>query len=223
MYFERSILSLVLDNLGPFPALKIAAKRMFKIDYYYFLKINLSRIVSLKRIRSDVFIEKASQEDWEKILSKLKKYSKTERKEILSRLLFYKKGFNGCYFAKDKFSDIISMQWLITSEDNELISSEMYSVWASLKPHECMVENLYIFPEYRKTGVFSSVNYLLLEKAMDSGISVCKTFIRNENVPALNGFLSLGFKIEELYLGTNFLGHSKRRVRKGSLEGYRAG
>jgi hypothetical protein len=60
---------------------------MFKIDYYYFLKINLSRIVSLKRIRSDVFIEKASQEDWEKILSRLKKYSKTERKEILSRLL----------------------------------------------------------------------------------------------------------------------------------------
>lgn len=210
MYCKPGTLSLIVRHLGPVLSLKVFLGKIIKFDYYYYLNINLKKVNPSIRVRNDLELVRASEKDLQIILDQSHGYSRMERKAILSRLLFFKKGFSNCYLCCDKKGNIVSMQWLIVPMRNSLIYDKMKGVWPVLKEHECMVENLYILPEYRKIGVFSTVNILLLKKALDDGFSVCNTFIRKDNIEALNGFIKIGFSLKRLFFAINFLGKAWR-------------
>lgn len=211
MHCKNSRLRLFIKNLGIPLISKVILNRIFYYNHYYYMSLYIPRLNNKTRIRRDIVLGRSKPQDWDILLQRLPHYSKNERKEILARYNFLQKGFfDSCFLGKNSNDEIVSMQCLIEPKHNEIINQRFSNVWPQLKNNEFMLEKLYIFPEFRKAGTFTTVNHLLLQIAGDKGYSVCRSFIRKDNIEALNGFLRLGFKIENLYTEINLLGRSWR-------------
>lgn len=208
---KRSTLCLAIENLGIPLTLKSALNKIFYYNHYYYMSLYIRRFNKKIRIRDDIELARPKQQDWEIIFQNLYSYSKDERREIIRIYNFLKNGFfDTCFFVKNRNNEVVALQCLIEPSHNEIIKKQMANVWPKLKNNEVMLEELYIFPRFRSFGIFPTVNHLMLKVAEKKGYSVCRSFIRKDNVLSLNGFLSIGFKIEKLYTQINLLGMSWR-------------
>jgi hypothetical protein len=211
MDFKRNTLRLAIKNLGVPLTLKSALNKIIYYNHYYFMSLYIRRSNKSLRIREDIELSKPKQKDLDRIIQNLSSYSKNERKEIIRIYNFLKNGFfDTCFFVKNRNDEVVAIQCLIEPIHNEIINKKMANIWPILKKEEVMLEELYIFPGFRSLGIFPTVNHLMLKVAEKKGYSVCRSFIRKDNVLSLNGFLNLGFKIEKLYTQINLLGMSWR-------------
>jgi GNAT superfamily N-acetyltransferase len=202
----------IISNLGVWVPAKFFLKRFLYLDYFYFLTVPLKKVGAGIRIGPDIQIAEARNEDWMMIVDGLKQLDDNERREIVVRLLFYLKGFHGCYIGRNESGDIVSLQWLIRPRDNPLIEKHFNDFFYPLNEKQVMVENIFVYPEYRGLGVFTTVNHLLLEKAREEGFVHCLAYIHKGNITSLNGFMKLGFQVKKLLRSYNLCGFSWRNL-----------
>jgi len=202
----------IISNLGIWLPAKFFLKRILYLDYFYFLTAPLKKVEPGIRILSDIRIAEARNEDWTTIVDGLKQLDDNERREIIVRLLFYLKGFYSCYIGRNGNGDIVSLQWLIRPEDNQLIEKHFNDFFYPLNKKQVMVENVFVYPKYRGFGVFTTVNHLLLEKAREEGFLFCLAYIHKGNITSLNEFMKLGFQIKKLLRTYALCGFSWRNL-----------
>jgi L-amino acid N-acyltransferase YncA len=202
----------ILSNLGIWVPAKFFLKRVLYLDHFYFLTAPLKKVETGLRILSDIQIAEARNEDWTMIVDGLKQLDGNERREIIVRLLFYLKGFYGCYIGRNESGDIVSLQWLIRPEDNHLIQKYSNDLFYPLNKKQVMVENIFVYPKYRSLGVFTTVNHRLLEKAREEGFLHCHAYIQTGNIASLNEFMKLGFHVKKLLRSYNLCGFSWRNL-----------
>ena len=204
-------LKFLVTHLGLRGTTKILLRRLFSVDHFYFLTVPLRRVHNC-RTRSDITLSRATEEDWEQILSGLGDLDADTRTNLLSRHAFYREGFRHCYIGRTRTGTIVSVQWLIRPDENDVIRSKFRRMFYPLKSEQVLIENIFIFPESRGYGIFTTVNCLLLNLAREEGFQACTAFIRKDNLPSLNEFMKIGFQMQKLITAYNFCGFSWRQL-----------
>jgi hypothetical protein len=202
--FVTSILGLRI------PAL-YALKRLAWIDHFFHLTASLARL-RYPRLRTDLQIAPATADDFAEIERGIPGLDAESRREVVTRVLFFRRGFSGCHLARDGRGDLVAMQWLIRPEENALLQSSFPRLYYPLRDREVMTENVFIYPRFRGLGSFATLKHHVLSTAQDEGFLTCHTYVRKDNLVSLNGLLALGFRVERVLTSYNLAGLSWRSL-----------
>ena len=133
----------ILSNLAYKNILKLAMNNLCSINHYYVLNRNLTSLNIEKKIRSNIVVKKVDSDDLNHIIKTLKLLKPNDRKEVVSRLLFYKAGFENCYVAKTKKDEVAYIQWLIYPSENLIIKEHFRRKFYPLRENQVMIENAF--------------------------------------------------------------------------------
>ena len=202
----------ILRNLGFINLIKLVSENLFCVKHYYVLKINLRKLnpypVERKPRGTLALIQ---PEDFEKIRTQLKCLTRYSRREMLSRINFYNKGFHNCYVMKTD-DDIACLQWLIEPKENSIIRQYFKRMFYPLHETQVMVDNVFTFAQYQGRGYQSLISRNLLKLSMDRGYTTAITYIQYDRISNLNEFFDMGFKITRLLCQIRIFGVTFRNL-----------
>jgi hypothetical protein len=202
----------VLRSLGPLAFGRLLGSMLFSFNHYYILGKNLLAPLNhplagnLKKSLSLI-----TEEDIVYIRSNLASFEPEDRRELLSRLIFYERGFTNCYVMRHG-DDIAYIQWIIFPTENHLITRSYSGRYYPLTERQVMIENAFTFPRYRGRGYFLSGTMLLLEMAKNYGYRSALCYIRKDRINPLNEFTQIGFKIIKMVREYKLLGKVWRTI-----------
>lgn len=201
---------IVTSNLGfRVPAL-FALKRVAYLDHFYHLTAPLSRL-RFPRLRSDIAFSEATDADFAEIARGIGALdAPAARRDVVTRVLFYRRGFRGSYVGRNGEGELVSLIWLLRPRDTPLIRAHYPRVYYPLREGEVLLENLFIYPRFRGIGALPTVIHHVVSVAQREGFRACSTYIRKDNLASLNGFLTIGFQLQRLLTGYNLMGAAWR-------------
>lgn len=200
----------VLKYLSFEEILKLIFMHTLSINHFYILYANLKSVMFIKNSRVSYCLRKIGEKEIDEVIGQIKTYSAKDRKEIMTRFLFYLSGFRNCYVARHKNGEIMFMQWIIYPEENHIIAKLYANRFKLLKDNQVLIENAFTFPKYRGLGLFAAVTSDLLKKAKEEGYKGAVTYIRKDALDSLNEFIKQGFKLHEIIKEYKILGMTKR-------------
>lgn len=188
----------LLRSLGPLAFARLLRSMMFSCNHYYFLGRNLLPPLNISPGSStNGAVSPISAEDIDDIRGQLDSFEPQDRREIMSRLIFYGRGFRNCYVMRHG-DDLAYIQWIIFPSENDLITRWYSRRYYTLATRQVMIENAFTFPRYRGRGYLQSGTLQLLELARNSGYGSAVCYIRKDRITPLNEFTRMGFKIIKL-------------------------
>jgi hypothetical protein len=202
---------LVASSLGLRTPALFVLKRVAWVDHFYHLTAPLSRL-RFPRLRLDLSFAPATEDDFDEMAQGLGALDPAARKDVVTRLLFRRRGFSGCYVGRSAEGDLVSVQWLVRPRENPLLQVQFPRLYYPLRDGEVMLENVFVYPRFRGIGVFPTVNHHVVSVARSEGFRGCHAYIRKDNLVSLNGFLSMGFQLQRLLTGYNLAGLSWRNL-----------
>ncbi len=201
----------VASNLGiGIPAL-YALKRLAWVDHFFHLTAPLARL-RFPRLRTDIHFSQATADDFAEIERGLPALDAESRREVVTRVLFFRRGFSGCYLGRTERGDLVAMQWLVRPRENALLHAHFPRIFYPLREREVLTENVFIYPRFRGFGTFPTLKHHVLSLARDEGFRTCHTYVRKDNLSSLNGLLALGFQVQRLLTAYSLLGRSWRNL-----------
>jgi hypothetical protein len=208
-FFAVEDLLLVASSLGLWATALFAATKVGSIDHFYRLAAPLERL-HYARLRDDLRFAEATDADFAEMVRGLGELDAASRREVVSRIVFRRRAPRGCTIARNAEGALVSMQWLFRPADEAAKQAWFRARYASLRPDEVLIENIFIYPRFRAAGMFPTVNHGVLEQARREGFRTCAAYIRKDNVPSLNAYLDLGFRLQRLLTGYTLAGTSWR-------------
>jgi hypothetical protein len=202
----------IIRKLGFINVVQFVCETLFCVKYYYVLKLNLKKLNprSVERTPRGTLVAIQPQ-DFEWIKTHLKNLPRHARREILSRINFYNKGFHNCYVMKTG-DDVACLQWLVEPKENPVIREFYKRMFYPLHETQVMVDNVFTFPQYRGRGYQSIISRNLLELALDRGYTSAIVYIQNDRISTLNDFFDMGFKITKRLYQMRILGVTFRNL-----------
>lgn len=202
---------LVTSSLGLRLPAAYALKRLAWVDHFYHLTAPLSRL-RFPRLRGDLHFALATPEDFAEIERSIPALDPESRRNLVTRVLFYRRGFSGCYLARSACGELAAMQWLVRPSENALLQAFQPRTFYPLCEGEIMSENVFIYPKFRGLGTFPTLKHHVLTLARDEGFRTCHTYVRTDNLASLNGLLALGFQLQRLLTSYTVAGRSWRTL-----------
>jgi hypothetical protein len=154
----------------------------------------------------------ASEEDIGDIFQKIETESKESDFELIQRKMFYEAGFRNCYVARSvDTNEICHINWLISSEEDNVVSHGFRSRLPKLKEDEVLIENAFTVEEYKGNWIWPSVIGELFEIARTNGFKRVITYVSRENMASLKGCERAGMKRTEEVPELKLLFFTKRK------------
>jgi len=206
------ILRDVLRNLGFAGMTRLLGRNAASVNHYYILYVTLSDLpLTPPKCLGGSALQLLRPEEMGQLYTSLPSLAIDDRRELLSRLLFYKSGFRNCYAMKA--GDAIAyLQWLVLPSENSVITKDYGRKFLPLNPKEVMIENSFTFPDYRGRGFLSFGTWQLLNTAKELGYKRAVAYIRKDRIDPLNCFLRLGFMIKRIVREYKVLGYGWRSL-----------
>ena len=202
----------VLKHLGFLSILKLISSYLLTINHCYILNCNLKSIISFSLLRNPTGkLRKLESNDLKILKDCLNKLNYNDKKELLSRILFYQNGFDNCYIFLIN-GQIAYLQWLIYPSENTIIDKYYKKNYYPLRKNQIMIENAFTFPNFRGRGLFPFVTQSLLQIAKDQGYKSVVSYIKKNNIISLNEFIKMGFKITKIIGDYKLLGTAWRKL-----------
>lgn len=204
------IVCILMAKLGLKVNLSLLLRRIFSIEHYYVLQRSLSHPIDIPKIRLQVDLKKVNDDEMRLVTEKIDYLDTDSKRELISRILFYRKELNHCYIGKTKDDKIIYLQWLIYPTENDIIKKFFKGFFTPLKDHQVLVENVFTFPKFRGQGLMMHITAKLLEIARNDGYKGAIMYIRKDRIESLSQNMTLGFKITSLLREYKILGITRR-------------
>ncbi len=201
----------VTSNLGIRIPVLYALKRLAYVDHFFHLTAPLARL-RFTRLRSDIRFARATADDFAEIERGIPALDAESRREVVTRVLFFRRGFSGCYLGRSERGEVVAMQWLVRPQENALLQTHFPRLFYPLREREVMTENVFIYPRFRGLGTFTTLKHHVLSLARDEGFRTCQCYVRKDNLVSLNGLLALGFQVQRLLTAYSLLGRSWRSL-----------
>jgi hypothetical protein len=204
--------SYVLRVLGPAGLLRLVISRLFSFNHYYVLGKNLSEPTeSSPAFGKKTPLTEITEDDIAHIEDSLHALDAEDKREVLSRLFFYRSGFRNCYVVRNG-EDIAYMQWIILPSENQIIKEKYSAKFYPLASNQVVIENAFTFPRYRGLGYLMYGTSALLDLARGDGYKTAVCYIRKDRVASLNDFTRMGFRIRRLLREYKLLGRVCRKL-----------
>jgi methylmalonyl-CoA/ethylmalonyl-CoA epimerase len=202
----------IATSLGPGAFARLVASALFSLNHYYLLGCNLGRQQETRHgTRSAPRMTPMTEEDIVCIRNSLAALPPEERKELLSRLRFYDKGFTNGYLLRQG-DEVAYMQWLVFPEENRLLAEQLAGRFYPLTASQVMIENAFTFPRYRGRGYFVEGTRQLLELARENGYRSALCYVRKDRITSLNELIQMGFRIIRMVREYKLLGRVWRTL-----------
>jgi hypothetical protein len=211
----------VFKIAGPLVLLKQLKGQVYDRATYVCLEKDLSAPDSPVQCAVKYTLHLATAEDMEEITKKARTESKDSARELVRRRLFYECGFHNCYVARTADSgELCHIKWIITAEDNDLISRGFSSTLPRLGPDEVMTENTFTFEKYRKSRIGAAVRNDLAEMMRRQGFKRAIGYVNQNNPAALKSFLIDGYRVFDELDELRLFFHT-RRTRRNAISSAR--
>jgi len=188
----------ILNELGFMAFAKLSASRFLSINHYYILRRSTANInLDATTVQAKLKLSPICENDIDEILRSQAECDVSDKKQILSRMLFLKSGFENCHVIRIK-NKIAYMQWIIYPTENGIIKERYGNKFYPLNDEQVMIENAFTFPPYRGLGYLQSGTLQLLDLARAKGFRSSVCYIRKDNINSLREFTKMGFQITKL-------------------------
>lgn len=201
----------ILRALGPRAFVRLLIPALFSVNHYYLLGKNLLTPGEPLVINPKKRLSLITEEDIAYLRNNLDSFNTEDRREILTRLLFYENGFTNCYVVGHG-DEIAYIQWIIFPAENALITQNYSGRYYPLTSKQVMIENVFTFPRYRGRGYFQDGTQQLLELAKSNGYCSAICYIRKDRIVPLNEITQMGFRIMKMMREYKFLGKAWRTL-----------
>ena len=199
--FRKMRYALLLLKIG---GLKVFFRQLMRQIYHRATFIGLEMDLNADNVRVpskvEYFLRPASEEDMEKVVQKAKTESMESAHELIQRKWFYESGFHNCYIARTvDTGELCHIQWLVSSEKDDVVSRGFGRRLPRLRMDEILVENAFTFEECRGNRIMSSVMVELSQLARRDGFRRMIAYVHQDNEASLKGCEMAGFrKFEEI-------------------------
>jgi RimJ/RimL family protein N-acetyltransferase len=135
-----------------------------------------------------------------------------ERLEAARRLAMLRTNLKTCYVVEDAERNVRFLQWLVLSSENEKLRLFFGDWYPMLSTDEGLMESVYVFPQYRGTGMLASAVKIILDVAVRSRIKRIVAMIPSWNSNSLKSFMKMGFKVYQVRIERRFFFFHRRRT-----------
>lgn len=195
----------ILRTLGPQASARLLFSRLLSLNHFYIVGRSLATLDAPPAAGPTMSPVTTQDFDW--IAERLPSFDAMDRRELLSRILFYQKGFTNCYAIRQG-DDLAYLQWIVFPEENALIERNYSGIYYPLSAKQVMIENAFTFPRYRGRSLFQEGTRQLLEVAKTRGYNSAIAYIRKDRIDPLNLFAQMGFKIVKMVTEYKLLGRA---------------
>jgi RimJ/RimL family protein N-acetyltransferase len=137
----------------------------------------------------------ASAEDMQEMLLNIQTEGKEALFDLIQRKWFYDSGFHNCFIARTlENNEICYLQWTISRQDDNAGSPDFKSSFPWLGEQDMQLEHSYTFKEYRGKKLMPSVMNRLFQMAGEKGYKRVIGYVLSDNIAALRGCETAGFK-----------------------------
>ena len=126
--------------------------------------------------------------------------------EVFLRQSLCDDGVQTLYAATGPDGSPAYAQWLVTARNQSLLHSHQPGRYLTLAPDEVLLEGLYTFSRFRRTGVGTNGMAQLLRIAWAGGARAAFTYVAVDNAPSLRGCANVGFVLDHVRMNTRRLG-----------------
>ena len=205
-------LSDVFTNLSFSDLTKLVLRNAARLNHYYILGSDFGNLPkSPPKCNADGEAQLLRTEELPGLYNRLPSLGADDKRELMSRILFFKNGLRNCYTTRVD-GEIANIHWLIFPSENDVIQSGYGSRFLPLSADEVMIENTFTFPAHRGHGLMPFSAWQLLNKAKALGYKRAVTYIRKDRIISLNHFLHLGFSIKRIVREYKILGFTRRAL-----------
>lgn len=202
----------VVQGLGLGGLFHLMTTRVFKLDHYFLLGRNLTVPLECQQpLGNKILLAEVTRDDLAKIKDCLNSLDPEDKKEILSRLFFYRDGFRNCYVIKSG-DEIAHIQWIIFPSENEVIREKYSTRFCPLTSSQVVIENAFTFPRYRGRGYLQYGTARLLDLASSKGYKSAICYIRKDRLASLNEFTKMGFRFIRIMKEYKIMGRVWRNL-----------
>ncbi len=117
-----------------------------------------------------------------------------EKRAISDQQGIINAGIPGCYVAVTEDNKPCYMQWLISSEHNDLVSSHFRGLFPELTQPEVLLEGAYTPPAFRGLGIMPAAMAQIARMASGTHSHLVNTFVDINNIASLKGCRRAGFE-----------------------------
>jgi len=191
-------------------ALKLLLRNTFSLDHFYLLARPLAALPAMPPVMlGSGKMRIMTEEDLNGLYGQIAALGYDDKRDLLSRILFFNMGFKNCYIVKEN-GTVAHLQWMVLPSENERLKRVYRSRFLPLQEHQVMIENAFTFPACRGRGFFPYVTMQMLKRAQEQGFTQAVTYARKDSVKVLSHLAQLGFKMIRLAPEYKFLGRTWR-------------
>lgn len=142
--------------------------------------------------RIDILVRPLEEGDFD-FLTESGELERVSPREVELHRAMIDSGIPQCYVAVNRNDEPCYMQWLISSESNDLIEELFGNSFPQLKEDEGLLEGAYMHRAFRGLHIMPAAMSRITEKALEKNIRAVMTFVDIENIPSLKGCKRSGF------------------------------
>lgn len=156
------------------------------------LQKDLKQYFPLPKAKINISIRGCENEDIDELLGP-DTQDPLERRAISDQKGILNAAIPGCFVAVADDGRPCYMQWLISSECNDVVAGHFGGLFPSLKKSEALLEGAYTPPAFRGKGIMSAAMAQIANKASDNNANIVCTFVDINNIASLKGCKRAGF------------------------------
>lgn len=204
-----------LHRLGARAAARTAREQLWYTKVFLGLRCDLRALPEVRPAKVAVRMEPRAPGDGAAFEGDLGRVRGDDYLEVLFRLGLCEDGVTTLYVAGPD-DDPIYAQWLVQTDDQDLMHAHAPGRYERLAPGEVLLEGAYTFAAYRRMGAMADGMAQLLRIARDAGAETAITYVSDDNVASLRGCAAVGFVADHVRRSSRRLG--VRRSLPGALD-----
>ena len=205
-------LSLFL-GAGPGTILRKTLEQTWWTRTFLGLRCDLATLPPIRPAKIEITPAACATATFQGFRDELGRVSGTDFVEVFLRQSMCDAGVQTLYAATGPDGSPAFAQWLVTARDQGLLHSHQPGRYPILAPDEVLVEGLYTFCRFRRTGVSTNGMAQLLRVARADGARAAYTYVGDDNAPSLRGCANVGFTLDHVRLNSRRLGFRSSVVR----------
>ena len=200
-----SFVSLV-RGAGPGTILRKTLEQIWWTRVFLGLRCDLASLPPVRPAKFALTLKPYDSVTFSGFLDELQRVRRLDFIDVFLRQSMCDAGVQTLYAAPGPDGSPAYAQWLVTARDQYLLHSHQPGRYPPLAPDEALLEGLYTFCRFRRTGVMANGMAQLLRVAQAGGARTVFTYVAAENALSLRGCANVGFVLDHLRMNTRRLG-----------------
>ena len=200
-----------LRRIGTRELIRLGFRRIWSSSLSFGLSVDLETLTEVRKARVPVRMKVSDPESFVGFDNELRLVSGADSVAVAQRKRFCAAGVRTLYVSVDDSENPIYAQWLVRSDNQEVLHRISNGLFPQLGEGEALLEGAYTFVSARGQGVMADGMSQLLASARDAGDLKAYTYVDEGNIPSLRGCANVGFEPDHLCLVVRRFGIRKIR------------